>query len=316
MIGHHEIGIDHRGLQAEVGHDLGDVLGDRADPRGLLRVGAVLAQHEAVVLDRGAAARGVDHDGIEPGAVELAAPGVDAGARLAQRRMLLAHVMGERAAAAGPSGDHHLGAVPGQQADGRLVDLRRQHLLGAAARAARRAPVACPRRETPAGTSTGDGDARRRGARPSIARSRPPSPRRGRRPAKGRASLGADQGQAEQHRARQHGREHGAQQPVAGAPAVGLLDMAAGMVDQMHVVHVGRAGRHAGEAGEAAVDVLDDLRARRPVVLEHVLDQVDAAARAVELVAEQDVGRAGRGAEAAVHAAAQDLLRTRRRPAG
>ena len=42
--------------------------------------------------------------------------------------------------------------------------------------------------------------------------------------------------------------------------------------------------------------------------LEHLLDQVDAAARAVELVAEQLVGRAGRGAEAAVHALAQDGL--------
>ena len=48
----------------------------------------------------------------------------------------------------------------------------------------------------------------------------------------------------------------------------------------MHVVHAGRAGRHAGEAGEAAVDVLDDLGRSRPVVLQHVLDQVDAPARA------------------------------------
>ena len=39
---------------------------------------------------------------------------------------------------------------------------------------------------------------------------------------------------------------------------------------------------------------------------EHLLDQIDAAARAVEFVAEQLIGRAGRGAEAAVHAFAQD----------
>ena len=44
------------------------------------------------------------------------------------------------------------------------------------------------------------------------------------------------------------------------------------------------------------------------VVLEHLLHQVDAAARAVALVAEQHVGGAGGGAEAAVHAAAQDLV--------
>ena len=40
--------------------------------------------------------------------------------------------------------------------------------------------------------------------------------------------------------------------------------------------------------------------------LQHLLDEVDAPARAVELVAQQLIGRAGRRAEAAVHAAAQD----------
>ena len=55
----------------------------------------------------------------------------------------------------------------------------------------------------------------------------------------------------------------------------------------------------------------DDLLVRRLAALQHVLDQVDAAARAVELVAEQDVGRAGRGAEAAMDAGAEDLLRDR-----
>ena len=44
------------------------------------------------------------------------------------------------------------------------------------------------------------------------------------------------------------------------------------------------------------------------VAFEHLLDQVDAAARAVELVAEQLIGRAGRGAEAAMHALAQDRV--------
>ena len=48
--------------------------------------------------------------------------------------------------------------------------------------------------------------------------------------------------------------------------------------------------------------------ARRRLAFEHLLDQVDAAARAVELVAQQLVGRAGGGAEAAVHALAQDRL--------
>ena len=44
-------------------------------------------------------------------------------------------------------------------------------------------------------------------------------------------------------------------------------------------------------------------------VLQHLLDQVDAPARGIELVAEQHIGRTGRGAEAAMHAGAQDFLR-------
>ena len=42
----------------------------------------------------------------------------------------------------------------------------------------------------------------------------------------------------------------------------------------------------------------------RAAVLQHGLDQLDPAARAVALVAQQDIGRAGRRAEAAVHALA------------
>ena len=49
-------------------------------------------------------------------------------------------------------------------------------------------------------------------------------------------------------------------------------------------------------------------RTRRRVALEHLLDEIDPAAWAVELVAEQLVGRAGRGAKAAVNALPQDRL--------
>jgi hypothetical protein len=80
------------------------------------------------------------------------------------------------------------------------------------------------------------------------------------------------------------------------------------MVDQMHVMHARGARRHAGEARQAAVDVGDDLLGRGRVALQHLLDQVDAAARRIELVAEQHIGRAGRGAEAAMHAGAQNVV--------
>ena len=45
----------------------------------------------------------------------------------------------------------------------------------------------------------------------------------------------------------------------------------------------------------------------RPVVLQHVLDQIDAPARLIEFVAEQHIGRTGRGAKPAMHAGAQDF---------
>ena len=54
--------------------------------------------------------------------------------------------------------------------------------------------------------------------------------------------------------------------------------------------------------------MLDHLGRGRAVVLQHVLDQVDAPPRAVELVAEQNIGRASRSAEPAMDAGAQDLF--------
>ena len=44
------------------------------------------------------------------------------------------------------------------------------------------------------------------------------------------------------------------------------------------------------------------------LTFEHLLDQIDAATRPVEFVAEQLIGRAGRVAETAVHAGPQDGL--------
>ncbi len=54
--------------------------------------------------------------------------------------------------------------------------------------------------------------------------------------------------------------------------------------------------------------MLDHFRGRRPVLFQHLLDQVDPAARAIEFVAEQHIGRTGRGAKSAMHAGAQDLV--------
>ena len=124
-----------RGLEGELERaaEFGDVPGERRDARGLLRIGRIVAQHVAVVLDRRAAARGGDDDRVEPLAVDLAHPGVDVGARLGERALLRAHVMGERAAAAFALGEHDVDPGAVQQPDRRGVDLRRENGLRAAA---------------------------------------------------------------------------------------------------------------------------------------------------------------------------------------
>ena len=56
------------------------------------------------------------------------------------------------------------------------------------------------------------------------------------------------------------------------------------------------------------IDRGDVLRPDLAAGLEQILDQVDPPARAVALVAKRHIGRAGRGAEAAMHAGAKDAF--------
>ena len=76
----------------------------------------------------------------------------------------------------------------------------------------------------------------------------------------------------------------------------------------MHVVHARRAGRHTGKARQAAVDVQNGFRVGRALILQHILYQVNAATGAIKLIAEDLIGRAGRGAKPAMHAGAQDFV--------
>ena len=116
--------------------------------------------------------------------------------------------------------------------------------------------------------------------------------------AQGQTGLGQ---RLEQRRTWHHGAQALTQQAFVQWPRYRLLDHFAADVQQVVVLHPGRAGGLAVAAGQAAVQVLlGGARGRLP--FQHLLDQVDAAARAVELVAEDLVGRAGRGAEAAMDA--------------
>ena len=72
------------------------VPGERGDARRLFGIGRVLAQHEAVILDGGAAARGVDRRSRRARRRALALPGVDIGAGEGERRRLLPEMVDER----------------------------------------------------------------------------------------------------------------------------------------------------------------------------------------------------------------------------
>ena len=102
--------------------------------------------------------------------------------------------------------------------------------------------------------------------------------------------------------------QHQPQRPVAERPAEIPFDIGPRDIDQVGVVDLDRAGGDAGQARQAAVEVVHRLSVRRPALFQHRPDQVDAAARGIVLVAEQHIGRAGRGAEAVMHAGAQDAV--------
>ncbi|MNN45111.1 hypothetical protein D3C81_1594310 [compost metagenome] len=98
-----------------------------------------------------------------------------------------------------------------------------------------------------------------------------------------------------------------AQQALAERSRHPCIDGGTADVEQLVVLDAGGAGGFAVAAGQAAVQVLLGLLADL-VLFEELLDQVDAPARPVELVAQVLVSRAGGVTEAAMHAGAQDAF--------
>ncbi|ABA49505.1 hypothetical protein BURPS1710b_3344 [Burkholderia pseudomallei 1710b] len=275
---------DQLGLEAA--EQLGCVLRQLDDAARLVRVGRIAAQQVRVLAHRRAAAGRVHHDRFDA-ALDVRPPRVDVASRIVERFIVIAQMQPDRAAAAGFRRDHGFDAERIQHARGRDVDVRHHRRLHAARehQHAALAPRARPREQA-------------RARRHLVAQ-----PLRQQRP----------HVLAEPHHGREHGRvrhearEQAPHDPLRQRPRHLRLDDLAADVDEPAVLDARRAGRLATAAREAAVEVL--LRAARDFrALEHLLDQVDASARAVELVAEQLVGRAGRGAEAAVHAPAQDRV--------
>jgi hypothetical protein len=112
------------------------------------------------------------------------------------------------------------------------------------------------------------------------------------------------------HRGREQRRQHGlAQQAAFGlvGPAArhALFHDLAADIHQMAILDAGRTSGFAIATSQAAVQVL--LRGLRGLgALQHLLDQINAPTRAVQLVAQHLIRRTGSGAETAVHAPPQD----------
>ena len=80
------------------------------------------------------------------------------------------------------------------------------------------------------------------------------------------------------------------------------------MINQMHIMHARRARRHTSQTRQAAIHMFDGFFIRDTLVFQHVFDQVDPAARTIEFVPEDLIGRTSRRAEPTMHTGAQDLI--------
>ncbi len=87
--------------------------------------------------------------------------------------------------------------------------------------------------------------------------------------------------------------------------------MLARVIDEMHVVNAGRTRGHARETREAAIEMLHCGCVCRAVLLQHVLGEIDAPARTIQLVSGEQVGGTRGGAEPAMNAGPQNAVALR-----
>ena len=111
-------------------------------------------------------------------------------------------------------------------------------------------------------------------------------------------------GRAKERRCQTHF-ERATQQPFAGRAFNTLFHQLATNVNQLAIFHAAGAGAFAVAAGQTAVQVQLGLACGRNA-FQHLFDEVDAATRAVQFVAQQLIRGAGGGAKTAVHTLAQD----------
>ena len=280
-------GCKKRGCFAR--HELADVPGERADPRSARRIGRIIVQQAAIVVQHRAAGA-CSHEHSFRARLHVGPQRIDIAPQLRARVARQGKVLGDRPAAAAAVEGNRGDADPVQDAGRGRVDAGAEDRLDAPRHDHHATRVPCLR---PPRTAA-------RGQQRQLGTHRP-------------GQHGTHESRGAQQRPRASGIGDELSEQVAlgghgGGPGDARLGDRAPDIKQPPILHPRRAGALAGTAAEAAIQVQLRVGSHRGS-LEQLLHQVDAAARTVQLIAQDLVGRAGRQAEAAVHAAAQDRVR-------
>ena len=267
---------------------LAEKLADVAHPR-CERLGTLVAEEPAELLQMRAAARGVDDDEID--VVER----VEEPPREGLPFVESPGVHRERSAAALRRSDD-LEAVRGEHARGRGIDVREYRALHAAGEQADAAAGRAAR-----------GSQSRHVAASSPARRDVHERAEALRHRRGAAEGGEPQRSSHATGIGEESKEEPTDEAVAQRSIELLLDCCARALDEPVVAHARGARRQARHAPEAAIEVLRHGRVERDRPVEPSVHEVDPPARRVHLLAPEHVGRARRQAEAAVDAVGRVL---------
>ncbi len=243
----------------------------------------------AIFLDGEAAGRRGGHDRLGAARRHQRQPGIDVAAHVVEASMVVAEMRAHGAAAAGTAGIHGLNAGCIEHARRSDVDIGHHRRLDAASEHQHLAAML-----------------ERRSARCALSRTpRHLIPEHGRQERPHRAAH-------PQRRRKQRRRESLPEQPAhrplrRRALHPRIHDLSAD-IHQMPVLDAARTRGLAIQTGQAAIQM--SLRAARDFpALEHLLHQIYSSTRPIELIAQQLIRRAGRVAEPAMHAFADDGLR-------
>ena len=254
----------------------------------------------AVLLHGGAAAGGVDDDGIDVGLLEGGDDLAGHGGGLAVE----AGVEHEGAAAGLAGGDDDLAVLGGEHAGGGAVDAAEEDLLDAAGEHADAAAGRVGRHESGGEFGgEGEGDAGEEGLHGGEAFGKEAEEAGGAHETLEAGALVEEHGKGEEAEAAgvgEDGKEEFAEEAVGERAGDVALHLAASVLDELVVLDAGGAGGHAGHAAETVVHVGAEGGVEGSLGLPGLAHHVDAAAGGVHLFAPEDVGGAGGKAEAAV----------------